>query len=187
MDPTFASVVISYTHMQRLFLSFLITMVALGLTSIGQAQTANPAAESRPITVRKSASGSTPATYKGRQILVGSGGGFTGAYTTYYLLDNGQLFGRRGRDTTFTFIGEQTSVNTKRVFTALEQACKIKTTRFDKPGNLYKFVEWRKGKQSYKVTWSASQAEASGVTVPVNYPAFYNSFMKMIPAAVRLN
>ena len=113
--------------------------------------------------------------------MVGSGGGVTGFSTTYYLLENGKLFGRRTRDTTFTFIGQQTAANTKRVFTSAEVNCKIKTIKFDHPGNIYKFVRWRKGKTSHKITWGEA-----GKTVPPNYPNFYDSFMAMIPVASRL-
>ncbi|UFH54622.1 FAD-binding oxidoreductase [Spirosoma sp. KNUC1025] len=95
----------------------------------------------------------TPNTYKGRQIAVGSGGGFTGAWSMYYLFDNGRLFGRHSRDTTFTFIGQQSTARTKRLFNSAEITCKIKKTKFDHPGNRYKFVQWRKGKLSYKVSW----------------------------------
>lgn len=131
--------------------------------------------------VKQSASAGTPTTYTGRQIAVGSGGGVTGFSTSYYLLDNGKLFGKRSRDTTFAFIGQQTAANTKRVFSAAEESCKIKTTKFDYPGNTYKFVRWKKGKQAFAVTWGAM-----GKTVPVNYPKFYDSFMAMIPAASKL-
>ena len=131
--------------------------------------------------VHKTTETGTPTTYTGRQIQVGSGGGVTGFSTSYYLLENGKLFGRRSRDTTFTFIGQQTSVNTKRVFATAEDKCKVKTTKFDYPGNIYKFVRWRKGKVVNKVAWGAT-----GKVVPANYPKFYDSFMAMIPVASRL-
>lgn len=132
--------------------------------------------------VRKTNTAGLPTTYTGRQIRVGSGGGVTGFATTYYLLENGKLFGRRSRDTTFTFIGQQTATNTRRVFSVAESKCKIKTAKFDHPGNVYTFIEWKKGKQEHKVSWGAA-----GKVVPANYRQFYNSFMAMIPTAVRLN
>ncbi|QJW92200.1 hypothetical protein HNV11_03055 [Spirosoma taeanense] len=113
--------------------------------------------------------------------MVGSGGGATGFSTTYFLLDDGRLFGKRSRDTVFTSIGRQKATDTKRLFMTAETRCRIKTTRFDNPGNLYKFVQWQKGKQAYKVTWGDP-----GKSVPTSYPAFYNSFMALIPASARL-
>lgn len=133
------------------------------------------------VVVKKTAHAVTPASYTGRQLMVGSGGGFTGFSTTYYLLDNGQLFGRHSRDTTYRFISKQTTANTKRAFATVETTCRIKKVRFDKPGNIYKFVRWKRGKQQYNVTWGAT-----GATVPAAFPKFYTSFMAMIPAAARL-
>ncbi|GAB3952268.1 hypothetical protein GCM10028805_33950 [Spirosoma harenae] len=163
--------------MIRLFLIFFLFSANLLLA---QTQDVRAAGDKMP-QLRKKNLVVTPALYAGRQIMIGSGGGFTGASTTYYLLENGKLFGRRSRDTTFTFIGQQTAANTKRVFSSVETSCKIKTTKFDEPGNTYKFVQWRKGKLAYKVTWGAA-----GKTVPANYPKVYNAFMAMIPASLRL-
>ena len=118
----------------------------------------------------------TPLTYKGRQIAVGSGGGFTGRSTTYYLFENGNLFVKRSTDTSFSLIGVQTKTNTNRVFSTLENTCNIKTTRFDQPGNTYRFVRWKKGTQEYRVVWGDSQLKP-----PANYPKFYDSFMAMLP------
>lgn len=165
--------------MYRLLLPLILLIIFSG--SFGQAQAIKSTGDVLKAR-QKTTKALTPATYKGRQVAVGSGGGFAGFSTTYYLLDNGQLFGRRSQDTAFTLIGKQTSTNTKRVFATVEDKCKVKTTRFDNPGNVYKFVQWRKGKQDYKVAWGAP-----GTTVPVNYPKFYESFMAMIPASARLN
>ncbi|WP_338873155.1 FAD-binding oxidoreductase [Spirosoma sp. SC4-14] len=161
----------------------LVSILFLNLLSPGPLCSAQPIKEATaaPVVIKKTAKAITPATYTGKQVVVGNGGGFTGASTSYYLLENGQLFGRRSHDTTFTFLAKQTTTNTKRIFSKVENSCKIKKTRFDHPGNVYTFVQWRKGKTSYKVTWGAT-----GKKAPSNYPKFYNSFMAMIPASLRL-
>ena len=161
---------------------FLVSILVLSNLSPAQAQEEVRAAGDKMPEMRKTATAITPVTYKGRQVVVSSGGGITGASTTYYLFENGKLFGKRSADKTFAFIGQQTAVNTKGVFATVEVNCKIKTTKFDTPGNLYKSVQWRKGKLSYKVTWDA----VGKTTVPPNYPRFYDSFMAMIPASLRL-
>lgn len=165
--------------MQRRFLT-LIFLISLLPVNLIHAQDIDRPAHA-PVVVQKTAKAVTPATYAGRQILVGSGGGVTGFSTTYYLLDTGQLFAKRSRDTSFTRIGKQTAANTKRAFATVEKTCKIKTTTFDNPGNTYRFVRWRKGKQEYSVTWGEP-----GTTVPASYPRFYTSFMAMVPASLRL-
>jgi hypothetical protein len=165
--------------MNRLFLNLLSVFLSSSLLVHGQGIRAT--GDQMPV-IRKTTTAGLPTTYTGRQILVGSGGGVTGFSTTYYLLENGKLFGRRSRDTTFTFIGQQTATNTKRVFSVAESKCKLKTAKFDHPGNIYTFIEWKKGKQEHKVSWGAP-----GKVVPANYRQFYNSFMAMIPAPSRLN
>lgn len=155
-------------------LLFLLACLA-NQTSVGQSIRA--ASDSAVKSPAKSTQ-TTPDRYTGRQILVGSGGGFTGFTTTYYLLENGKLFRRSSRDTTFTFLAQQTTARTKRLFNTLEGTCKIKKTRFDHPGNRYTFVRWRKGKQTYKVAWGIP-----GHTVPATYPKFVDSFMATIPAS----
>lgn len=166
-------------QMKRLLLT-LLAFLLVSTEFFVQAQGIHDAA-SNVATVRKTVPVSTPATYQGRQIMVGNGGGFTGFTTTYYLLQNGKLFGRRSRDTTFTFIRQRSTATTKRMFSRVENTCKIKKTKFNNPGNRYKFVRWRKGKLEYAVTWGDV-----GKTVPASYSTFYDSFMSMIPTASRL-
>lgn len=123
----------------------------------------------------------TPLTYTGGQLMVGGGGGVTGYTATYYLLDDGRLYGRHTRDKDYRLISTQKPAITKQMFSTVEKQCKIKTTKFDEPGNMSRFIAWRKGRQYYKVTWGAGNS-----TVPTEYPKFYNTFMAMIPASARL-
>jgi hypothetical protein len=124
----------------------------------------------------------TPAHYKGRQLIMGSGGGITGFRTTYYLLENRRLFVRNERDTVFTFLKRQPGTITRQLFRMTEDTCAIKTTNFDHPGNTYKFAQWKKREESYKVTWGDI-----GGTVPASYPRLYTSFMTMLPVSKTLD
>ena len=164
----------------RQFYPILICLLATSSLLVACAQSPHTARTSA--TTRRTAAPITPATYAGRQLMVGNGGGVTGLSTTYYLLDNGQLFGRRSRDTVFTALGRKTVSRTKRTFRMAENDCRILTTQFDNPGNRYKFVGWRKGKRTKKITWGEP-----GTTPPATYPKFYDSFMATIPRAVRLD
>ena len=110
--------------------------------------------------------------------MVGRGGGIAGIETTYYLLENGNLFARSGFDSTYTRLRWQTPTTTKQLFSAVENTCKIKTTIFDQPGNTYQFVGWQKRKTRHRVTWGAVDK-----TPPAAYPDFYKSFMSMLPAS----
>jgi hypothetical protein len=117
-----------------------------------------------------------PDRYKGRVITVGSGGGVAGRETVYSLLDDGRLFSRKAGDKTTTFIGTQTAANTKRVFWSVEDRCAIKKTTYSKPGNLYRFVGWRKGSETYKVAWTPGAKD-----VPANFDKVYKAFIGMLP------
>ncbi|GAB3920095.1 FAD-binding oxidoreductase [Larkinella terrae] len=125
------------------------------------------------------ASGSRqPLTYKNRQIVVGKGGGFTGATTSYYLLENGSLYRKSDADSVFTPLGKKSLTATRRLFKELETGCRIKTTRFSKPGNLYQFVSWKKNQQEFTVSWGDPRQPP-----PPRFVKFYKSFMALIPTS----
>ncbi|MEZ0539965.1 FAD-binding oxidoreductase [Fibrella arboris] len=131
-------------------------------------------------TRKKLASREIPDTYTGRILSVGSGGGIVGRETSYSLLDDGRLFGRKAGQTSYTFIGKQTASNTKKVFWSAEDRCAIRKTTYSKPGNVYRFVSWRKGSEQHKVTWAPGDKK-----LPANYEQVYTGFMGMIPPASR--
>ena len=118
-----------------------------------------------------------PATYTGRQLLVGSGGGFSGATTTYSLLDNGQLFRQTQADTIALALGRLTTGTTARLFSQLEKRCRIRQTHFDHPGNLYQFVGWQRGQIRHTVTWGDNDHSP-----PARFEAFYQHFFRQLPS-----
>lgn len=158
--------------MARFYLLLLVCLTTL----VGQAQT-----KKTPVKKPVAKASASPKTYAGRVITVTSGGGFTGRATSYYLQDDGRLYGKRSKEASYKLLGKQTSTNTKRVFWSLEDRCLIKKTKFDNPGNTYKAVSWQKGNEFYKVTWGNPTD-----SVPATYETFYTSFMAMIPARMRM-
>ncbi|MEZ0484946.1 FAD-binding oxidoreductase [Fibrella aquatica] len=127
---------------------------------------------------KTSASREIPDTYKGRVLTVGSGGGVTGKEKSYSLLDDGRLFSRKAGQKTYTFVGKQTAANTKKVFWSVEDRCAIRKTTYNKPGNIYRFVSWRKGTELRKVAWAPGDKQ-----LPANYEQVYTGFIGMIPPA----
>ncbi|MBC7569187.1 MAG: FAD-binding oxidoreductase [Spirosoma sp.] len=123
-----------------------------------------------------------PDTYKGRQVAVGSGGGFTGITTTYYLLENGKLFRKTNRDTTYTVLDKIKATQRKQLFSAVLDTCQIKTTPYNQPGNVSRFVVFQNGDETHRVTWATGDT-----AVPASYPKFYQSFMSMLPAPDQRN
>ena len=177
--------------MKQLLLTAIL-LTTLATTAVAQApEPASPTAQPQK-TVRKKAaktpamvlrakrtvsSREVPDSYRGRILSVGSGGGIRGQETAYYLLDDGRLFSRKTGETSYGFIGKQTPGNTRKVFWSVEDRCAIRKTTYSKPGNMYRFVGWKKGAETHKVTWTPGDK-----AVPPNFDQVYTGFMGMLPA-----
>ena len=123
-----------------------------------------------------------PDAYKKQQIAVGSGGGFTGLTTTYYLLDNGRLFRKTNRDSVYTPLGKLKTTRRKQLLSAVLDTCKIETTTYNEPGNVSRFVLFQNGDETYRVTWAAGDS-----AVPASYPKLFQSFMATLPTSDQRN
>lgn len=86
------------------------------------------------------------------QLRFGNGGGFTGAVTTYTLLQNGQLFRNNSFDNITLQLGLLNVKEAKALFkeaTALELAEK----QVNKPSNIYYFITLQDKKMNATYTW----------------------------------
>ena len=86
----------------------------------------------------------------------GTGGGFTGGYTTYSFANDGKLFKEQSLDKTNVQLGTLTK---KQVKEAIEQSAKVNfaALNINNPGNLSNFVNVKQGDaKSYKTTWSGA-------------------------------
>ncbi len=94
------------------------------------------------------------------QIRFGSGGGFTGAVHTYALLNSGRLYEHNsmGPDS-FAFVLEVPKVKTKALFEEVK-GMRLDTLSYHTYGNYYHFLEWRKGADFSRVTWSTDDSKA---------------------------
>ena len=173
------------------FLFIVALLITLSSAALAQAPpAASPVSKEPPITdktpalvmrTRKTAAPrEVPETYKGRVLTVGSGSGIAGKEKVYALLDDGRLFSRRAGQTSYTFIGKQTAANTKKVFWSVEDRCAIRKTTYNKPGNSYRFVNWKKGPEQHKVAWVPGDKN-----LPPNYEQVYTGFIGMIPPSNR--
>jgi hypothetical protein len=117
--------------------------------------------------------GSTfPNRFTGRQIVV-----VVGSDTDrpeYRLLDNGLLYYREGTEGGFTQLGQQKKDSTQKVFATLEQECKIKTAKLEKPEQPDVTITWKRAKTEFAVGWEKQKA-------PEVYEQFYEKFMKLFP------
>ncbi len=116
-----------------------------------------------------------PDNYSKKQIGFGRGGGFTGDWTYYYLLDNGDLFKKNLRDKDYTRLKTIDKKTVKSIFEKINEA-DFKNIKFDHPGNMSYFVEIKNKNTSNKVCWG----DVSN-PVPANVGEIYktlNSFVK---------
>ncbi len=117
--------------------------------------------------------GSTfPNRFTGRQIVVAIGNDTD--RPEYRLLDNGLMYYREGSEGGFTQLGQQKKDTTQKIFAKLEQTCKIKTTKLEKPENPAVTVTWKRAKTEFTVGWEKRKA-------PDEYEQFYDQFMELFP------
>lgn len=79
------------------------------------------------------------------EISFGSGGGFTGEVKTYKLSSNGKLF-EKGVE-----IKKLESKSTLKFF---NQAKQLKDIDYNKPGNMYSFLEIKTKNKTNRIVWS---------------------------------
>lgn len=93
-----------------------------------------------------------------KQLVFGSGGGFSGANDAYVLLENGQVFHFNPLTETYTSlknIQKKEAINFFKILKTLE----LSQTDFNHPGNLYYFLEEVNGAEKHRVTWGSNDNE----------------------------
>lgn len=92
-----------------------------------------------------------------RQITFGEGGGFTGKYTTWMLLDSGQVFQKSGIGAEYSQIGKLKYSQAKKFYKRAD-AISTDMMKENQPRNYnYEFILQRDS-VDYKATW-ANEAE----------------------------
>ncbi len=119
----------------------------------------------------------TPANLPEKQLLFGEGGGFTGDFTEYLLLENGQLFVQK------RFNGEQMEIASTKKSKAkamFKQAAALLTdsAAINYPGNMYYFLQLKDNGSDVRLTWGAPGYE---VNEPVKL--LYDQLKTLTPAA----
>lgn len=127
---------------------------------------------SKSTTDSLSIASNSPATYKGRSLIFGNGGGFAGTVTSYTLRDNGGLF--RGVATgpdevPVTSLDERL---TEQMFRNYDQQ-KFGEMDLNEPSNLYFFVKMKeKDGSMHNITWSDRMG-------PTNLKIFYKTLIDL--------
>ena len=119
----------------------------------------------------------TPATFEGTQLVFGSGGGITGAVTTYCLLENGQLFSKNGvpgkNETAYESVKKVPKKTVKTLFAQANEMGLLGTEK-SQPGNMYCFVRMLTAEESGTATWD----QANPIDDPI--VPLYGQLMRVI-------
>lgn len=105
----------------------------------------------------------------------GNGGGFTGAVTTYYLLENGRIYEEMPDKTAYKRICAVGKDEADSLFSDCEKLTTLKT---DAPGNLYYFVTMKKGETTPRRWIFGDPATAT----PQELETLYKRLIGFIPS-----
>jgi hypothetical protein len=105
----------------------------------------------------------------------GHGGGFTGAVTTYYLLDNGRIYEDMTDKTAYKRVN---SVGKDEAASLFSDCQKLATLKTDAPGNMYYFVTMKNGDAIPKRWIFGDPATAT----PQELETFYKRLIGFVPS-----
>lgn len=116
----------------------------------------------------------TPADFPEKRVIFGSGGGFTGDVTEFTLLENGQIFKRKGMSEHYEEMKAISKKEAKKVFKEMKRL-EIDTIQHDKPGNFYHYVHIKKDSLDHVITWGGVNP-----AIPDKLKVFYDTLNHVI-------
>ncbi|MEL6635733.1 MAG: hypothetical protein AAFW73_08585 [Bacteroidota bacterium] len=96
----------------------------------------------------------TPANFPDGQLIFGSGGGITGSYTFYVLLENGQLFKRLGGDN-YQALTRISAAAARKLFVEYRRE-ELGQVDYDEPDNLSYFLEYQSAAGVHRIVWGGA-------------------------------
>ena len=94
----------------------------------------------------------TPADYPKAQISFGSGGGFAGTYSTYILLENGQLFKKGKEKGEYIAMGRKSANQVNQLFKNYH-LLGLDQVQYDEPDNMSYYIGYKEGGNEHNITW----------------------------------
>ena len=104
----------------------------------------------------------------------GSGGGFTGAYSSFLIHSSGEIYEKNTNVKDDIELPSITSKEAEAYFNQAKEAG-IKTINFNKPGNMSKYIHLTEGEKTYRVTWAF---DGDNPSTPIK--DLYNDLSKLI-------
>ena len=99
-----------------------------------------------------------PDAYAKSKIIFGSGGGFTGAVTTYCLTEEGQLFKKASMNADWEAVVVSDKKSAQQCFSIIS-TIDFNRIILNQPGNRYRFIEYKSDTIDHKVLWGRNKDE----------------------------
>ena len=115
----------------------------------------------------------SPDQYTGRQIVFGQGGGFTGFYTHYYLLENGDLYRQQDPDTSMHHLKRVRKREYRDIFAQCDSLQKEQFS-YQQAGNMTHFVEVRQNGDTLSASFAMQDSN-----VPRTVLLLYDQLMAL--------
>ena len=94
-----------------------------------------------------------PEEYRGEQIHFGQGGGFTGGVNYFALFDDGRLFQRNAKDSSYTYIDRWDLPFVKQMMKSYH-LLQLDSLDYYEPGDIYYFIKHQsKDATMHRITW----------------------------------
>ena len=106
-------------------------------------------------------------------IRIGNGGGFAGIETTYTIYKNGQL------EQAGKVLAKLNPSNVDQLINNIS-ILKLDQIDWNKPGNIYKFIEYNLNGKNHKLTWDSNATDIDG-----NLNLFYNYVNHLIQKSIQ--
>ena len=97
----------------------------------------------------------TPNDFKGDQIMFGSGGGITGSYTYYTLLENGQLFKNGKQKGQYTELKKISRDQVNQLFDNYK-VLDLANVNYDEPDNMSYFIEYKTEEKVHRIVYGGA-------------------------------
>jgi hypothetical protein len=122
----------------------------------------------------------TPLHYSGKVIEFTNGGGFTGAFTSIFLLDDGQIYRNGMSDTSYIKVGNIALEKAKQVFNNFEKLG-LNKLELNEPGNRYYYINMKSKNGQHKIQWGRNKLSNQN---PIIY---FNNIMHLVKEIEKTN
>jgi hypothetical protein len=115
----------------------------------------------------------TPLNYSGKIIEFTNGGGFTGAFSSIFLQEDGKLYRNGLSDTSFIKIGHLDMTLVKQIFNNYEKLG-LENIQLNEPGNRYFYITMKSNGKSHKIQWGRNALSNANPSI------FFSNMMHIV-------